>query len=647
MQGCGKGKAESPFNLIQPGKTLLHYSEFELIDDFNSGFAKNKQGREWKIVKDSKPQTALAANTEDSLNPFGGSVKIICRDGQVADCEIQNHFGHLDMSQAKYLVGRIKDNNRHLFNGSIYFGLTDAYGRQSEVKLNRMYLHADQERPGGWSSIQIPLNEFKGLQFDYLSDFNIKIESERTDPQELIFDDFAFFGPKNVYVLSSGDNLKKFPPAPVRHNRAERLKKETNDERFLKQIAKDTWQFFDDAVDKKTELVVDHVRLGRTKGIGDYTSPTNIAFYWLACVAAYDLDFISKKDALGRIERSLKIVDKLERWDGKYFYNYYHTATLQVTRHYVSSVDLAWLAASLAVLRQAFPGAFDQTIDRLLKQIDFSIFYDESIGHLRLGFDEDQATFSPYHYGLLISEARLMSYVAIAKGDLPKTHWARINRTLPAEWNWQTQTPQGREKELFGISYFGGYYTYKGQKLLPSWGGSLFEVLSPALLLNSKELSPDSFWLNNQRTVEAHIDYALNEKKYPVWGLAPAAIPNGKQWLYREYGLKAVAAKGYMEEGVIAPYASILALEVKPDAVIKNLRAMLEKFPDIYGPYGFYDAVDVTRNRVTEQYLALDEGMILVALTNHLKNGSIRNRFRRDPIGKNGEMLLTEEHFFN
>lgn len=646
IMSCGRREPSDPYSLIQPGKTLLHYSEFELIDGFTRGVNKNRHGGVWKARAKGKTEVTLNADRIDSLNPAGGSLQITCSGSGASICFAESSFKNLDMSQAKKLVARIKKIPWQLFEGKIYFALIDKAGQEAQVELIRSYVRPSQIKGGEWASVVIPRKVFKELDFNHLRGIKIILKAKSgTKWESLVFDEIAFYGPKDLYVRSASDNLVSFPKKASNRN-IKKLLREKNDKKFLRQIAKDTWRYFDEAVDRQTGLVVDHIRLGRTKGIGDYTSTTNVAFHWLACIAAYDLGFVSKKEAIERIQKSFDTLGRVERWDEKYFYNYYQTRSLEVTRRYVSSVDLAWLTAAFSVLRQAFPGPFDKGAKQFLEDLDFSVFYDEQIGQLRLGFDEDKDEFSPYHYGLLISEARLMSYVAIGKGDLPKTHWARIYRTLPKEWDWQQQTPKGREKTLFNIPLFGGYYLYDGKKILPSWGGSLFEVLAPSLLLKEQTLARKSFALNNRVSVEAHMDYALQKKLYPVWGIAPTAIANGRNWLYKEYGIKAIAAKGYREEGVIAPYASALAIEIKPEEVIRNFRKMLERYPDVYGPYGFYDSVDVLRDRVNQQYLALDQGLMLIAITNYLKDGSIRNRFHQDSIGKNGEILLTEESFF-
>ena len=165
----------------------------------------------------------------------------------------------------------------------------------------------------------------------------------------------------------------------------------------------------------------------------------------------------------------------------------------------------------------------------------------------------------------------------------------------------------------------------------------------PTLVIKEAELSPAGLGLNNRIAAEIHRDYALKEKGYPVWGISPASTSNGRQWRYGEYGLKALSVKGYPDGKVVAPYVSFLALDLLPQDALKNIRKFLEF--EIYGEYGFFDSLDLNSGKANPQYLALDQGMILVAIANYLNRGSIRERFHQDPVGKNAEGLLIKEHF--
>lgn len=640
--GCGEPSKGSPFQSVKPGKSLRAVTQFELIDDFNQGIEKNRRGAEWITDSSKKVELKLSAGQENPSKLYGSVLQINYTLPENSEGKVSTKLNLLDISKAESLTGQIREESWGKLKGRLLIGLSDDAGHAETSELLKFVYSAKD----GWVDFSIPVTVFKTVNFNRLDKFELILKNSTGASLTGIFeiDNIAFFGPEELYFESSRDNLKGFPNSSV-NPKANNLIK-LNNKNLARQIAADTWKFFENTVDRETELVADHIRLGRVKGIGNYTSTTNIAFYWLACTAARDIGIISDKEATNRIDRSLKTVEKLARWRGSYFYNYYNTDTLAVTRRYVSSVDNAWLVAALAVTRQAFPGKFDDRINAIITPLNFSVFEDSHNGQLHIGYDEEKEEFTPYHYGLIVSEARLASYVAIGKGDLPVSHWAKVYRTAPKEWDWQTQVPEGKVRTLFGIPVFEGYYHYQDQKIVPSWGGSLFEFLSPALLLKEKELGKNALGKNNLVSAKAHIHYALEEKKYPIWGIAPAGIENGKGWEYKELGIKQLAVKGYPDSEIIAPYASILAIENVPEEVIKNIKEMIKLYPSIYGPYGFYDAVEIDRKRVNPQYLALDQGMILVAITNYLNNGSIQKWFHQDPIGKKAEAVLTQETFF-
>jgi hypothetical protein len=259
------------------------------------------------------------------------------------------------------------------------------------------------------------------------------------------------------------------------------------------------------------------------------------------------------------------------------------------------------------------------------------------------GFYENLRVFSDYHYGVFYSESRATSYIAVAREDVPEAHWFEgLVRTFPVEYKWQSQSPKGRvESILKGYKYVDGYYEWKDLRYVPSWGGSAFEALMPTVVLRERELAPEGLGKNNAMHVQGQIRYALEELKMPVWGMSPCSVPEGG---YSEFGVKVMGIKGY-KSGVVTPHASVLALEYAPGQVVANLRKLIELY-DIYGEYGFYDAVTVETGKVARKYLALDQGMILLAINNYLNHGLLRERFYANPEILNAESLLTAEKFF-
>lgn len=490
-----------------------------------------------------------------------------------------------------------------------------------------------------WQQVRLSLEEFPDLDWNQLDRFQLRF-SARSRPLDLVvmLDDLAFEGPRELFFESLRDNVERFPTYV--HVNADRIAR-MPDGAMLRTIAADTWGYFRDLVDRRSHLPLNSVQLAPARQIGDYTSPTDIAMYLLGIASAYDLDLINRDEALQRLRATVTQLASLAVWR-HFFYNYYSTTNLQIARYYVSSVDNGWLAAALVVIRTAFPELADQCTG-LLDRMDFRVFYDEQHGQMRLGYDTKRDAFEPYHYGLLVSEARMLSLVAIGKGDVPEEHWFRIYRTLPKEWDWQRQVPQGLYRQYRGHDVFQGHYTYDGVAFVPSWGGSLFEFLMPTLLVKEHDLAPQGLGLNDQRAAELHRRYALQERRYPVWGISPSAQPNPGG--YAEFGVKVLGSKGYEDYGVVTPHSGLLALEFLPQEVIENVRQFLQRYP-IYGEYGLYDAVDVHRGRIAYRYLALDQGMSLLAINNYLNEGILRKRFHADPVGRRIEWLLQSEQFF-
>ena len=92
----------------------------------------------------------------------------------------------------------------------------------------------------------------------------------------------------------------------------------------------------------------------------------------------------------------------------------------------------------------------------------FDFLYDRrrrifSIGY-RLADADGPGRLDSSFYDLLASEARLASFVAIAKGDVPQHHWFHLGRMVTS---------------------------VDGHATLMSWGGTMFEYLMPQLLLRS------------------------------------------------------------------------------------------------------------------------------------------------------------------
>ena len=168
-------------------------------------------------------------------------------------------------------------------------------------------------------------------------------------------------------------------------------------------------------------------------------------------------------------------------------------------RPLVSAVDNAWLATALVMVTNIEPTLRSQA-SNLLEAMNFRFFYDpynsvdpiDHPGQLHVGYWADDRSFYG-HYGMLNSEARIASYLGIVRRQLPPEHYYRLYRTLPESLGPQEQTPHGQTREYLGVKVYEGSYSYRGMRIVPSWGGSMFEALMVTLFVPEDVWAPRSW----------------------------------------------------------------------------------------------------------------------------------------------------------
>ncbi len=252
-------------------------------------------------------------------------------------------------------------------------------------------------------------------------------------------------------------NISK--PSPKENN----LDKLSEGERtHLIEIAKRTWDYFACFVnDKNNFLPPDNFEESRSKKIAPRTSPTNIGLGLICIISAVDFKFITVKEGLELISKSINTIQSLTKWNG-HLYNWYNTETLEpLNPRYISSVDSGNFVGYLYVVKQflaeikqeEFNGKvtlLSKIVQELIENTDFSKLYDSKKKLFSIGYNLEENKLTDSYYDLLASEARQTSLVAIAKKDVPVKHWSALSRTLTV------------------------FEKYKG---LVSWSGTAFEYL--------------------------------------------------------------------------------------------------------------------------------------------------------------------------
>jgi cyclic beta-1,2-glucan glucanotransferase len=276
-------------------------------------------------------------------------------------------------------------------------------------------------------------------------------------------------------------------------------------------------------------------------------------------------------------------------------------------------------AASRALVRRL--STLSQLSQELFDTMEFDFLFEPTRKLFSIGYRVADNSLDPSCYDLLASEARLTSFIAIAKGDVPSTHWFHLGRAL---------TPVDRGSALV------------------SWSGSMFEYLMPALVMRA----PLGSLLAQTCELVVRRQRSYGAERGVPWGVSESAY-NARDlnltYQYSNFGVPGLGLKrGLSEDVVVAPYATALAAMIDPAAAAENFARLSDAGAS--GAYGFYEALDFTAARVPEDqrvavvraYMAHHQGMSLVALTNVLHNGIMRERFHAEPRMQATELLLQE-----
>ncbi|MHB8997104.1 MAG: GH36-type glycosyl hydrolase domain-containing protein [Armatimonadota bacterium] len=436
------------------------------------------------------------------------------------------------------------------------------------------------------------------------------------------------------------------------------------DSRELTHLAEKTWRYFAERVGAgDNDLPPDNYQESAEPGehadgavIAHRTSPTNIGMYLLSVLTARDFGFITPLEMLERIERTLASVESLPLHQG-HLYNWYDTETLApLSPRYVSTADSGNLAASLLVLKQGIGELVDlpahtlrvelaldaqdasaaATVERYRQRcrdvvlrlesfgdaMDFSFLYDLQRHLFVIGYHVDSERTDSSYYDLLASEARIASFVAIAKGDVPEKHWFRLGR---------------------------GMRQLSGRRALASWNGTMFEYLMPLLMMRkfAHTLLDETYTAVVQRQREYGQHHGL------PWGVSESgfcARDLNFNYQYYAFGVPSLGLRRALSsDKVVAPYATMLALAVDPALAMRNVRTLIGK--GMEGRYGLYEAMDYTPERlqpgqryeIVRSFMAHHQGMSLVAINNALNGNVMQERFHSERMVQATELLLQEK----
>jgi hypothetical protein len=259
----------------------------------------------------------------------------------------------------------------------------------------------------------------------------------------------------------------------------------------------------------------------------------------------------------------------------------------------------------------------ERTGERLAQETEFGFLVDPYRQILSIGYEMGKKKRHEACYDLIASEARIATFLAIARGDLLQPSWGKLGRD---------------------------HIRVHGRFLLLSWSGTMFEYLMPALWMRSYAGTLIA------RTQDAcvYVQRAFGSSLGIPWGVSESASSKKNDrgdYHYFAYGLPSVSLWPEAAAGpVISPYSTFLALTVDPPEALRNLRRMESE--GWVGNYGFYEAADYSvslhKPVVVREWMAHHLGMSLLAIGNSLRNNVVQQWFHAHPMIQATDLLLQE-----
>lgn len=262
-----------------------------------------------------------------------------------------------------------------------------------------------------------------------------------------------------------------------------------------------------------------------------------------------------------------------------------------------------------------------ENIDMIISHTEFVHLYDKKRNLFSIGCDVEKEKLTNSYYDLLASEARIASYWAIVKGEIPLKHWYKLGRALTK---------------------------IDGSRALVSWTGTMFEYFMPSLILKNYKGTLLDETYNGVIKSQKYYGYKLNIP----WGVSESGFYSfdfNLNYQYKAFGIPDLGLKrGLSEDIVISPYSTLLALNFDSENAVDNIRKLMAA--GMEGKYGFYEALDFTPKRlskgmskeIVKSFMAHHQGMGMLALDNFFHNEIMIKRFHSHPMIKAGELMLQE-----
>ncbi|HET6176700.1 MAG TPA: glucoamylase family protein [Candidatus Sulfotelmatobacter sp.] len=381
-----------------------------------------------------------------------------------------------------------------------------------------------------------------------------------------------------------------------------------DDDQFLDQLERATFQYFWEQTNPKTGLVKDRCNTHIVDN-GIVASIAATGFGLTALCIGQKRGFIPRAAALERVMVTLRSLWwKLPNHRG-FFYHWANINTGErVWDAEVSSVDTTILLCGVLACREYFGGdELEQLANDIFGRVEWT-WLSEDTALLPHGWTPEVG-FLPYRWDNY-SELMMMYLLGLGSDSSPLrddtwTAWKRL------KFEYEGERYIGSFAPLFVHQYSQAWFDFRG-----------------------KRDKYADYFQNSVTATDVHRRFCLElSKQFPsysddLWGITASDSPNG----YVIWG--GPPAVGPID-GTIVPSASAGSLPFLPQPVLRVLRNIKDHYPSAWSKYGFVDAFNPLTKWYDTDVIGIDAGITLLMAEN-VRTGFVWNTFMRSEEAQRG-----------
>lgn len=374
-----------------------------------------------------------------------------------------------------------------------------------------------------------------------------------------------------------------------------------SDEELLTIVQRQTFRYFWDFAHPESGMARERNTSGNTVTTG------GSGFGIMALIVGVERGFISRAEGLDRMDRILTFLESADRFHGVWPH-WMNGSTGEVIPFSANDnggdlVETSFLMQGLLSFRQYLDAniASEKILIDRINALWHTVEWDwytrggQNVLYWHWSPDKEWAMNHPIRG---YNEALITYFLAAASPTHPVAAAAYHE-------GWAGNGAIVNGKSYYGITLPVGY----------DYGGALFFAHYSFLGLDPRNLEDRyaRYWTQNVSHASIHQAYSVANPQNFVgyseenWGLTASDNHQGYS-----------AHSPTNDLGVIAPTAALSSFPYTPEASMKALRFLYYTIGDrLWGPYGFYDAFNLTHGWTADSYLAIDQGPIIVMIENY------------------------------